>query len=222
MQSISWIFGQIFNLDKGFFYTTGLMAYRPERVIQDYLKMATVKYMHPFRFLFVWVSISVILTHSLGFFENLADFIGQDMNANKSEVELMVFNKYMEFISNYLSVFTMGQVPFLAIASFLTHRKFKENLVERLIIHSFIFGGIIALSIPLYTLVLLPGIGNSWMYFFNFLTLFYIAWVYKRHYQQSIILSGFKALFTYCVSLFFLMIIVFTILGISIATQKLN
>lgn len=67
--SIQGLFYSIFNFDRGFLYTTRELFIRPGEVIRQFLNGVTVRYVHPFRFVFIWATITALIGVYLNVYE---------------------------------------------------------------------------------------------------------------------------------------------------------
>ena len=58
----------ITNVEKGFWYTTKTLFSAPGAVVRDYWRGKTIKYYHPIRYLFIWATLSILLSLWFGVF----------------------------------------------------------------------------------------------------------------------------------------------------------
>lgn len=148
--SIAMVLGQVFNLERGFLFTSREIIVRPGNVIRGFLAGNTMRYFHPFRFVFVWASVSALLSLWLGSFDQVAQY----MQFGEQEAEQS--KKGMEIVSNYLTLITMAGIPFFALFSFLFYRKSKLNYTEHLIINAYAQGASIILGLVFTGLYFFP------------------------------------------------------------------
>jgi len=146
-ESVGWVFGSIFNLDHGFFYTSKLMLTKPGKVVNDFMNGVTVGYSHPFRFLFFWATISAIIGAYFGAFEE-SGLVFNKM-AGQSEEEIARARKVMLFMKQYMSFIIMAFVPFSALGSYLVLKPKKLNYAEHLILNSYSTGISTAIGLPI-------------------------------------------------------------------------
>lgn len=208
-QSFHWIFDQILNLEKGLWYTTKILLLNPEKGIKDFLGGATVRYMHPFRYVFVLATISALMTvlFTIDGVEELQnfDFMQEDSDITKKQSENA--KMFQDIFKKYLALFIMLAIPFNAIASALIYRKRKLYYTEHLILNSYAYGFTLILSIPFYLLLFLPNgfiwnaIAGTLIYFLG------LAWVFSRVFKEHFIESVLKVVLLSIIAFFILLIL---------------
>ncbi len=135
-----------FHVDKGILFTVKELFTRPGHTIREFLQGKRVKHFKP-------ISLMLILAGIYGFLYHYFHYNLTSTNISLKEggSELMATKLIDEKIKNlrlnYYSIFAMCQLPFLSIATYLCFRKVKYNLVEHLIIHSFLISQQLVLSI---------------------------------------------------------------------------
>ena len=90
----------IFNLEKGFLYTTWALIKTPGKVVSEYLSGITIPYAHPFRFIFVSATISTLIA----VYTRVYDEIGKltaEMNSDNPLNDIMV-KEYPKFLKKYI------------------------------------------------------------------------------------------------------------------------
>lgn len=189
-ESSVWLFSEVFNLNKGFFYSTKEMLLHPRTTLEKYLNRATKQYYHPFRYIFVWASITSILIVLTGVYDDPTQF--NFTNQQFSEEELERTQKLFEYMKKYQSFLVMLGLPFLSLGSCLLYLKRGQNYTEHLIINCFAYGTSIALSIPFMFMLLLP---KGVAIYTNFNLLLYIivyAYSFSKFYSENILVSILK------------------------------
>lgn len=158
--SVIWVFVSIFNMERGFVPTTLQLITRPGETIRKYLNGITIPYAHPFRFIFIWATISALLTVYFGFMEQAQEMMAQGYGEelNYSEQQMEFTRKSNEFVRNYFSLVTMAMIPFFSLFTYLFFRKKKYNYAEHLILNSYANASSIVIGIPL--MALYPIINN--------------------------------------------------------------
>jgi len=203
IDSIKWVFHQLFNMDHGLFFTTIRLLQNPRKVLLDNITGATVKYLHPFRFIFIWATISVVISLIFGLNEKT-----QEMGAIQSDIRNEEFGKEIqEFIMNYLTIITVGMVPFFAFYSKLFFRKYKLNYAEYLIINSYSYGVTIAIGILTFFLWLIPDFFQWSIFISAVLTIGIFFWIYHHFFGGNFFISLVKSLLVYLISYFTIMLI---------------
>lgn len=221
-QSFAWLLDTIFNLEKGMGYTIKQLLYHPHEAITDNFKRATVHYMHPFRFVFVLATITALVTVLTGMFDasQMAEQFGAIGIKEPEKMEHL--QKVLEVIQKYYVVIMLIGIPFNALASKLVYRKKKHNYVEHLILNCYCNGFNMALTLPTFLLVLLPGgIGlysflSTAAYFFGY------TWILSKFYKENFILTFFKLLLIvligFLIASLITAIVVFIIIAVKTST----
>lgn len=192
--SIGHLLGVVVNFERGLWYTSIMMYKNPGKVVKDYLKGVTRPYIHPFRFLFIWLSVSLFLMFSTGLYDDLqtqmAENFGQQQNPIGERVNTV--------IQKYMQVFFVVSIPFLAFGSKMVFKKAKFNFAEHLVINSFCYGASLVLAIaftPFYFLSLeFAGTVQLISVGVNIAVQTYF---YKRIFGENILPSIFKSIFSY-------------------------
>jgi hypothetical protein len=191
-ESAGWVLGQIFNMEKGFFHTIWCLLLNPGMVIDNYLHKATIRYMHPFRFVFIIASISALVTILSGAFEttDLSQFA-----IDQSEEGIERMQQTIDFIKKYLTLVMVISIPFYSIGSYLFYRKRKKNYTEHLIVNSYAYGLSLVVSLPFTLLIVLPNglvLNSTISTIASFLT---FAYVYSRLFKENFFLAVLKTIF---------------------------
>ncbi|MFT4679424.1 MAG: hypothetical protein ACI84C_001844 [Flavobacteriales bacterium] len=206
--SVRWLFAKIFDMEQGFFHTTMELFRRPEKVIGDYLSGATRPYSHPFRFVFLWSTIGILVGYWLGTFEMLVEQIGPT-GAGQSDME----QKVNEFIQKYLNLVVVAMIPFLAMWSKLFYHRRKLNFTEHIIINCYGMGAASAIGIVFNFLYFIPGMMGYVMIISVLAMTLVTGRVYARFLKENLFISALKYLVVY-----FLGSIVSVLIGTIIAT----
>ncbi|NBG65523.1 DUF3667 domain-containing protein [Acidiluteibacter ferrifornacis] len=216
--SIKWVFHQLFNMDHGLFFTTFRLFKNPQKVLLDNITGATVKYLHPFRFIFIWATISVLISLLFGLNEK-----AQELGMPQSGIKAQEVGKdVQEFINKYLTLITIGTVPFFAFYSKLFFRKFKLNYAEHLIINSYSYGVTIAVGTLFYFLWLIPGFFLWSTAISALITVIIFSWIYNRFFQVNFLISLIKSFLIYIISYFTIILIGGVIAGSMAIINKIS
>ncbi len=149
-QSGAWVFCEVFNLDRGFLFTTKQIIVNTRKLISEYLSGGTKKYTHPFRFLFVWVTINTLITISTGVFDNLDQFEDYGFKIDEEGKQIM------DYIKKYMTIIAMSGIPFISLTSYLISKKRKLFYTEHLIISSYAYAGSVIVGLPFLCLLFFP------------------------------------------------------------------
>ena len=127
-------------------------------------------------------------------------------DSSKSEEEIESFKVFLEQIKKYLALILMVSIPFNSIGSFFVYKNKKFNFAEHLVINSFTYGFTILLGLPLVALFLIPnGIFihstvSTPVYFIG------MIYIFTKFFKENVIISFFKVLLVFLVSLIFSML----------------
>ncbi|MGB0178159.1 MAG: DUF3667 domain-containing protein, partial [Owenweeksia sp.] len=195
--TLSSLFQSVFNFDKGLWPTTWMVFRNPGKVIKDYLRGVTVPYFHPFRFVFFWLTVQVILMVSTGLYKNFQQNLSGEMDGKGMGPELEGF---MTMYYTYMNIFFIIALPALAFGSWLLFRKRHYNYAEHLVISAYSYGGVTFLgliSIPL--MLLAPKYFLYGSAITMPLTFIYLTYVYRSLFRQNLILIFFKTLLVFVI-----------------------
>ncbi len=191
--SINAFFAMVINVDRGLWYTTRKLTTQPAKVLRDYLNGITVPYFHPFRFLFLWLTLQVFLMVSTGYMERvqhqLSGYFGdQPYNAVQLEV--------MHFIYSYMHILLTVSIPLLALCTFLFFRKKGYNYAEHMVIGAFLCGQTVFFStllLPLFLLLDSIYLGGITM----LLSFLYFTFAFSTFFSGNKLLMFLKAVVIY-------------------------
>ena len=193
-ESTFWVFDKLFNLERGLFHTIVELILRPGKTITAYLNRETIRYMHPFRFVFLLATISAILTIITGTFDSPEMIEAMQGMGEHTPERLEMTRIVVEQIKKYLTLILMLSIPINSIASLMVYKGRGYNYTEHLILNSYTYGLNIIFSIPCFLLFLLPNglFINSMVGFPLYLLLW--AWVYCKFFKENFFISLIKAL----------------------------
>ncbi len=179
----------VFNLEKGFFFTLKRLFVAPEEVISSYIQGQTKKYYHPIRLLFIVITLSVLITLNFDIWsaqtEQVIDLYKR-IGMIKTEADLNRMVKTMKIMEKFLTVVPLLLAPFLSFASFLLYKSKKLYFAEHCILNMYVMAaGTILGFIPLTIFILFPSTVS-----YSFISGMGIYWilytiVYKRLFQSN-------------------------------------
>ncbi len=131
-------------IDKGFFYTIKELFTRPGHSIRAFVQGKRAKHFNYFTFILLVIS----MNHFAGSLSEvkLVDVTSYSMNSNE------VVAKFEKMSRAYPQLFTLLQIPFLALFSYLFFRKSKQNLTENLVLNTYKTSAELLLS-ALFTMI---------------------------------------------------------------------
>lgn len=188
--------------DSNFIITLRYLLYKPQVVLEEYIKGTRKKYANPFSFFAIITAISIFTftQYSEQFIQmyldksiQSTDIIGDTLtdNVNKAnEVAMFGYkseNEFQEAIINfqlkYYIFFAFLFLPFYTLISFLVFRK-PYNFGEHLVINTYLQSITTFWSILLFLFSLLFGI-NMFIAGIFILLFFYYCFAYKKLYKLT-------------------------------------
>lgn len=220
-ESIGWVFSSIFNFEKGFMYTSKILFVNPKELIGGYLNGITVRYFHPFRFLFVWATIAAIVAIFTHAYEEIGQ-LSAEMNSNGEAFKEEFGKSYGEFLKKYMSIMTLVLIPFLSLFTRLFYRKRKLYFTEHLILNSYSLAGstIIGILPTLLYFVLSHEQIGFMMYVSSGIGLLVPSYINSRFFNENIFLSILKYTIAYLLTIFLLMISIVIVMIIHLLLIK--
>lgn len=204
--SVNWLFSSVFNLEKGFIYTTKELFLRPGEVVRDVINGITVRHAHPFRFAFVWATLSAIIA----VYVHAYDEIGAITTSfgPQSEVQAEFGKWWGEFMKKYMSFILLISIPLYSVGSAIMYKKRKFHFAEHLVLNSYASGFSIVVGIPIFLLYLVLPDTSYLSYTAMVVTFLSFAYVYSRFFKQNYFIGLFKFLISYLITIFLIFIII--------------
>lgn len=150
------LFHSITNIENGFTKTTIDGIIRPGELFHNFITGATRNYMKPFRFAFIWATVSTLILIYSGVFdlqqESVMETFGQP---EQDALQMQMTNKINEFIRKFMSLTVLMIIPFNALGSWVVfmgskyqrdEEMVKYNFAEHLILNTYIVGVATALG----------------------------------------------------------------------------
>ena len=203
--SLTMAFDQVFNLHQGILFTTKELLVAPQRVTLSFINGVTKKYFHPFRFIFVWASLSTLINYVFDSTSAISDYMGMQPN------DFAGAEKVGKIVEDYLTLIIMGAIPFFSLFTKLFFRTKKLNFTEHLIINAYANGLTSALGILLYALYAVPAFLPIAFFGSNLLNFVGGGYVFAKTFDQNIIWASIKYFLAFVCA--FLLIMVFSIIG---------
>lgn len=205
-ESFSQFLNLISNLDRGLWPTTWQMLRRPALVIDRYFKGATSLYTHPFRFLFIWLTLQVFLITSTGFAEAIQAEVSQSLTQAPPDPRMQPL---LDFYYNYLNLFLAASIPFLALGSKLLFRARSFNYAEHFVITAYAYGEAVLLTTLLMPLYFLDRELLTYASYLNMSLMFiYMTYVYTAVFGSNYLLNFLKTIAIFIIWFVGMMIII--------------
>lgn len=218
--SISWALNSIFNLDKGFLYTTLTVLRKPGMVVKDMLNGITIRYSHPFRFIFIWASISAIIGLSLGTYKDSSEAFNQAIGV--SEEAIKNGQKFQSWMSNYMSFVILSMIPLYSLASKWLFKSRGLNYAEHLVMNAYALSSSMVVGIPLTILYYYYHDINVISYLNLLMGAIVVGRVYSQSMDVGFIQAFIKYIFTFLITIILFSIALIIILIIAIIIIKIG
>jgi len=132
----------VLQVDKGFFYTIASLFRRPGQLIRDYLSGKRKHIYNPITLIILLALIYSFISNQLNTETVLEDLLGSmEEGYHNYDVETDTnndFNSIQTWLASNYQYSSLLFLPFLALASFFTFKKYGYNYVEHIVIHAFI------------------------------------------------------------------------------------
>jgi len=186
----------VLGWDNKYFVTLKLMILEPQLVLGEYAQGVRKKYVHPFSYLIIGVT---LMLFALNFF--LDDYINASQELNKTQIEWMAENlggQYsnpdfqkeqlegsktsQEIALKYFNILSLILIPIYTFIAFLVYRK-PYNYGEHLVFNSYIQG---TSFVATFILFLLSVFTSPLVYLLaTFITIFLYTYAYGKLYKLS-------------------------------------
>lgn len=193
-ESLLSFINSIVNVDRGLWHTSINLLIKPGQVIRDVLGGKTVTYLHPFRYLIIWLTLQTFLTINLGLIERLQDVMPmanqQAISAEQAEFQQKFYTIYIGYMNAWLAL----MIPFYSFGTWVAFRKHKLNYAEHLIVTAYIFGQTSLIGILIIPLYYLPPALSFAMYISFALLLIYPVYAFYSLKRENILVLTLKSL----------------------------
>ena len=185
---------QVFNLERGLFFTLWSLIKRPEQVIEAFISGNRFRYMNPFRLLFTVATGAVIMA-------SLADYdIGNYMKLTGDDKALLA--NVTNIVNEYLNIILLLNAPIFALGSWIVFRSLKWNYAEHLVLAAYGYSLMVALDIVMDILILpLPQIAADFWHTIAQVEIILIAYVFirvtKKHWFKGFLLFVLSLIVSY-------------------------
>lgn len=175
------------------------MITQPGVVVRNFIDGNTRKYAHPFRFVFIWASLSAIIGVYFNVFEESGMMFNRMMG--QSEKQLEFAHKIMLRMKQYMSFVIMAMIPFIALGSYIVTKRKKFNYAEHLVLMAYSNGISIVIGIPIMFLYSYVE-DTSWLTSFSLLIgVIVIGRVFSKTMNDNLLMGMIKYFFSFLLGL---------------------
>jgi hypothetical protein len=219
-------FSTFISWDNKFFKTVLHLNTNPQLVINGYLDGVRKRYMQPFAFMIIALSLYGIYMffakeQMIEYMEyiNKKTYGGTNVKPNKFTTD---FNKkWGDFTTNYFNVLTFGMVPFLALFNLLIFR--TRNFIEHCIVLVYSYASY------LIGFVIIAGFGLLFSIHFKYIypitmvyMILYHMFCYKKMFQLSFWQIIYKTILFWLLMIAFFLILFIIVVIVGVILAKLN
>lgn len=203
----------IVNLDRGLWHTTWLMIKNPSKVINEYLNGVTRPYLHPFRYLFLWLTLNVFLMFSTGAFDLIQAEMGTGVPSSDRQAAFM--QELNTWMKSYMQFFFVLSIPSLAWGTKLLFKKGNLYFAEHLVLNSFSYGTSMVIGVFVLPFYFISVENMLTFQVIGFIpTILYHTYVFKSVFKESLIRTFLKSIAAQIVWIIgFFVVMVFLMIG---------
>lgn len=186
-------FSESFGWDASFLKTTKALLVEPQQVVLSYINGIRKKYMNPFRYMLICLTISLIVLNLFlnQFMEGMYEvssstnslFGGEAMSEEQAAFQEEFGKQYMEYLMKFYTLYMSLFIPVYTLWSWFSFPK-KHNIGEHLVINSYAQGFLYLGSTLLFVLSIF--INPSIYYISFFLMMAYYIYLFQRLYKLTV------------------------------------
>jgi hypothetical protein len=175
------------HLNKGFLYTAKKILTNPGKTAKEFIEGDRVNHYKPITFLFVLSGIAVLISSKIINVNEMAVALA----AERQEEMKPMMSKVLGFFNNYYSIITILFIPFLALASKISLRKWGHNYFEHIIMNTYIYSFYTLISVlVVYPIMFIlkstnPSLVLSVSFYTMYLFPVLLFWFYKVFYPEK-------------------------------------
>ncbi len=177
----------ILNVDYGIIYTFKELTLRPGKIVREYLDGKTKAYFNPFSFLFLAITLNVLITVSTGLYDIQIDNMLAESYEGKDQEYIDSQLKTQEILKQFMNFLILVTLPGLAVVSYWVTRKKEYLLAEHFVANCYFYGYTIFLALLLVPLQLyFSDTISLGLMMAAVISFTYYAWAYKNWLGYSI------------------------------------
>lgn len=205
--SIYWILASVFNFEKGFLFTTKQLILKPGEVANHFLNGITIRYTHPFRFLFIWATVAALISVYTNTFEEVGVMGNKLVGQSNEQIEQT--RKMLVFLKQYMSLFLLSIVPLFSLGTYWIYKRKKFNYAEHLIIVSYGNATSMVIGIPINLMYLIAdkSVMNILVLSSSLILFVVMGRIFSQVFKENIIVSMLKYFVSYLIGMLMLMIL---------------
>lgn len=146
------------NLDRGFWHTLILLFKNPAKVIRDVISGVTLPYYDPFRYVFIWATISALFIVTFDVIEFQNEQVIQISGLKIQQTGLDEQQILITWVKKFLNIIPLIIIPFVALAGLWVFNRLKFNYAEHLVINGYLFGQVTMINILIQASIFLGAV----------------------------------------------------------------
>ena len=208
--------GPFFSWDNNFWRTFLGLFTNPKDVLEAYISGARKKYFNPFSYVILFGTIAVLFykLFPMGDIESLTKSFSPENNGQSTNPIDM--KSFFEGMMNYYNFVFILMIPFIAVTTYFTFYKQKNNFPEHLVFNAYLQTNLGYISIFLQLLFLnIIGLSFTYYYFtYIVIAIIFSVYAFKKLYllnNKQVLISIIK-FWVLLIILYIICIILFSIL----------
>ncbi len=193
-RSLQQFWATMFNVDKGLWFTIKGLFVNPRAVFNQYISGGTNRYVHPFRFAIILITVQTFLLVSSGLYRNIQVNFSVMMEQEVNPLQGIL----MAFVNSHMHLLIAASIPALAFGSRLFFGSKKYNFAEHLVIQSFAYGQVVFIGILTFPIqYYLQGESMLFQFVSAGFTIVYLTYAYFSVFKQNVLLVLLKTIFSF-------------------------
>ena len=219
-------FATFISWDNKFFKTFSHLITKPQEVANGYLDGVRKRYMQPFAYMIIILSIygiyiilskEIIMEYLDTIKESMTKFSAPNPSKKVEELNNNFNTKMLNFMINYSNIYTLASIPVFAFINKLIFK--KRNFIEHNVALLYAYGSFLLLSsvIGFTGLIFHINYGTTYNILMP-LMIIYHMYFYKKIFQLDIATTILKTLYFWLLLIiFFIFIVILIVLGLMLA-----
>lgn len=206
--------GPFFSWDNNFWKTFIQLFTNPKEVLEAYVNGARKKYFNPFSYLILFATLAVFFYKffPMGDVMDFSDGFTKGVSTTNTSAKVPNFDTkhFIENMMNYYNFYYIIMIPLLALVSYLTFLKQKNNFPEHLVYNAYLQTnlGYISLFLQVLFLNIIGFSFNQFYITYLIIAILFSIYAFKKLYALSFkqvlisIIKFWTILFVLCLILF--------------------
>ena len=184
---------QLTNVERGFIFTSLQLFAEPSKVIREYWKGMTIKYYNPFRFVLIWTAVNLLINFWIGIDDMLQDAL--QPQAIEEAIDSDTLKSADQKFDAWLNIMVLLLIPVFGYLTKILFARKTESYAKHVLMNSFIMGQqSLITSFTHFVFYFFPALFVIYIPFNFLIGVVYNSYVFKKMYNQNILLTIGKAI----------------------------